>query len=88
MHVNHKNGDKMDSRLANLEVVTPSENERHKRHVLRNCGSFKRRKLTFADAEEIRALKASGATYGELFRRFGVAQGTIQRIVERTIYTY
>jgi hypothetical protein len=33
--VNHKNGNRLDNTLANLEAVTHKENERHKREVLK-----------------------------------------------------
>jgi len=68
--VHHRNGDKTDNRIENLELTTRAEHRRM--HV----------KLTYELACEIRALHATGEwSYSKLAQRFGVSKPTIGDIV-------
>lgn len=78
--VNHKNGNKTDNRVENLEVVTPTENERHKWDVL-GTGAKSSSKITQSDADEIRRLRKSGMTLKSIARIYGVAFTNIHHIV-------
>ena len=86
--INHINGIKNDNRLCNLELVTKSENELHKRRVLHKKGGTTRgehssmSKLTWEDVLDIRWL------WNERVRdkigmgvEFGVTQQNINHIV-------
>ncbi len=78
---NHKNGDKTDNRLVNLELVTRSENLRHAiRTGLRVCPAGEkhyRAKLSEDSVREVRVLRASGLTQRAIGKRVGVTQGCI-----------
>jgi|SRR5579883_186103 hypothetical protein len=79
MEINHKNGDKHDNELDNLEYVTGIEN---RRHACRLGLCHGRPKLTREMVELIRCLYRTGAyTQRQLARQFQVRQQTISKIV-------
>jgi hypothetical protein len=80
--VNHKNGNKQDNRVENIEWVTPKENSLHSYRVLHNKQGSKHpmAKLTEACISTIRNMLANGQTMGSIGRRFGVHLSTVRDI--------
>lgn len=77
---NHKNGDKHDNRLVNLEWMTHGDNARHAyqtglNHPVRGERS-PRAKLTADQVREIRRLKYVIPSY-EIAEQFGIKQRTV-----------
>jgi len=78
--VNHKNGNKHDNRLVNLEYLSRGENHRHAyRTGLREPVG---RKLTDDQVHQIAALEGA-ATQRDIGRQFGVCRATVARIHNR-----
>lgn len=95
--VNHLNGDRLDNRVVNLEIVTSSENVRHSyRRLGRRPAVYGERhhkaKLTADDVREIRRVwpvwRALGRTQAELGARYGVADSRISRIVNHKAWRH
>lgn len=94
--VNHKDGDRQNNRVENLEWVTPRENQRHRYEVNGRVRQFRgennpRGKLTAESVQEIRRLWSTRPmkflrsdhplSLEGLAERFGVKPQAISRIV-------
>lgn len=84
--VNHKNGDKTDPRDSNLEWVTRSGNQRHRRDVLKHGNDAHGEKvgtakLTEVEAREILRRCAAGETYRRVAADYGVSFQNVCLIV-------
>lgn len=83
MQCNHKNTDRADNRVENLEWVTASENCLHRQA----CGTglkgerTAKAKLTEADVQEVRRLRAEGWSQQRIADKFGVAQPSISSLL-------
>lgn len=89
MQVNHKDGNKANCRVDNLEIVTNGENRAHSYRVLgvkpnaapkgiANCNAT----LTFDQIQEIRAkYSAGGYTFKALGAEYATTGKTVARIV-------
>jgi hypothetical protein len=81
--VNHKDGDKLNNAVSNLEWATWSEQSFHRARVLKKMvgEGHGMAKLTEANVMECIALRVGGETIRELAARFGVSSGAIERIL-------
>ena len=78
IEINHKNGNKGDNRLINLELVDKSGNALHSRRILKNKGGVARgekagnAKLTWEKVDKIREMRKTGLTLKELAKIFEI----------------
>jgi len=86
--INHKNFDRTDNRVCNLEWVTAQENIQHCSRNGRLYVAFnnKSAKATFAIAQEIRSLSASGHSGRLIAKRFGISHQSVCSILQNKSY--
>jgi hypothetical protein len=90
--VNHKDGNKLNNRVRNLEWVSAKANVRHRFNVLGHVGPRGERqghhKLTAVDVQNIKDVHASGATQAALAAAYKVNPSTISRITSGKRWNY
>ena len=90
--VNHKDGNKLNNKLENLEWVTAKENVVHAiKTGLVNTARGKRTKngrFEKEDIDKIRDLHCKGLSFQKIANRYNVSKSAIQFIVERKTYAW
>ena len=88
MEAAHRNGVSTDNRVSNLAWKTPQANTDDKKiHGTHQFGErASQSKLTSADVQRARDLRAQGATYAEIASVIGVSKGAVGHIVRGTTW--
>lgn len=94
MVINHKDANKHNNCLSNLEYVTKKENSRHAwDHGLVPSGRHKGEShanavLTSNDVREIRMLLQEGTSQQKIAERYGVCRGTVYAISKNKLWRH
>jgi DNA-binding transcriptional regulator YiaG len=82
-HVNHKDGDKTNNAVSNLEYVTPSGNARHSRAILENA-----EKLNPDKVRKIRDEVKKGVPRKEIARKFNISVHLVNAVWRKIAWGY
>lgn len=79
--INHKNGNKLDNRLENLELCTQSQNSYHAWRT-----GLQKRKLTLVAARKIRILFKQGKSVSQLAMKFQITKRHIYSVLSNQVW--
>ena len=82
--INHKDGNKLNNDISNLELVTVSENNAHR--YKSNPPVKGNAKINFNIAQKIRNDRTLGYSYLELVSKYKMSKSTISYIVNNKIW--
>lgn len=92
MWVNHKDGDKHNNHISNLEVTTPSENHYHASRILkRNYAKGEKSHSSVLTENSVRSIRAranSGMSQRDIAAVFNVSQPSIQAVITRKTWKH
>lgn len=86
--INHKDGDKLNNKVENLEWCSQSDNMKHSFRELGRKPIRSNAKLTDQQVIELCQLRASGSTYYELGDMFGISYQAAHRISAGDTYKH
>jgi len=90
--VNHKNGDRADNRVENLEWVTSSENKRHRFDILKHGNlqgdDHPNAKITAEQAIAIRERARAGEMQRVIAADYGITQSNVSMIVSGKCWSW
>ena len=88
--MNHRDGNKANNIVWNLEWVTASYNNQHAFDLdLRKSGELHHKaKLTCADVKDIRHLLSQGVSHRAIEKYFPVGRSTISKIANNEIWKH
>lgn len=82
MVINHKDGDGTNNQISNLELITQSENLKHKYRTLKSPPTVSNAKITQEIADEIRRqVTEENIKAVDLARKYGLGKSTINSIL-------
>lgn len=84
--LNHKDGNKQNNCIDNLEQVTIGENNLHRFKVLKYPGVIGYSKITKEIADEMRKLYNEGWTYKMLMNKYSVSKTTVSYVINNKIW--
>ena len=85
---NHKDGDKRNNALSNLEYLTRSENLAHAYRIGLLCTKGERNGASKLTESEVLEIRASTGKHRDIAMRYGICRSTVGMIKQRKLWSH